>query len=84
MAPIDSNMNIETKLNVGDKVWAMVSNAPLEHTIERIEIVCLKGGPYIKYIARIGQSTGVRSEFYEEQLCKGWFLTKKELVNSLF
>lgn len=77
-------MNIETKLNIGDKVWAMDSNAPLEHTIERIEIVCSSGNPYIQYTARRGQSAGARAEFHEEQLYKGWFLSKQELVNSLF
>lgn len=76
-------MNIETKLNIGDKVWAMESNAPLEHTIERINITCSEGSPLVKYIARKGQSAGVRAEFYEEQLYKGWFLTKQELVRSL-
>lgn len=78
-------MKIETKFSIGDKVWFMSDNKPLEVEISRIK-VCqfLVQGLYkteITYMVKFIHSTGCESiRGYSEHL---FFRTKKELVQSL-
>lgn len=53
-------MEINTKYNIGDLLWLMVSNTPKEIRIEEIHIeVRQKQIPMVKYKCRCGVNTGL-------------------------
>jgi hypothetical protein len=76
-------MIVRTKLNIGDRVWVMDSNKPLECTVERIETICFGSLISVKYTARRGESAGARAEFHEEEYGKRYFASRKRLIRSL-
>lgn len=76
-------MRIETLLNIGDKVWGMHNDKPLEHTIEIIDITVYTFLPHTKYTARRGESAGARANFFEDEMGRRYFKTKEELIKSL-
>jgi hypothetical protein len=66
-------MTIETKYNVGDKVWSMKDNKPQTNTIDRIRAYA-SDDVYIEY-----EVIGSSKEHAEHEL----FPSKQDLLNSL-
>ena len=66
-------MQINTKYNIGDKVWVMSDNKPTELLIDSIEIFIHSIGYSIWYVDK-------ENEGYEELQV---FPTKEELLKSL-
>lgn len=69
-------MTIETKYNIGDKVWQMRDNEPTQFTIDRMRVLAtnLSDAIYIYY-----EVVGSSKEYYESEL----FPTKQALLDSL-
>lgn len=83
-------MEIITKYDVGQKLWAMYQNKVQEFTIESVEVsVSLNYremkpyNPIEKYKLRIGESAGSRLEAYDCDLERDYFGSKEDLLKSL-
>lgn len=70
-------MDVKTKFNIGDWVWAMIDNLPRQHPIERINIV-VTGETHIIYT--LGLCVTHDRQRYERDL----YSTKEELMNAIF
>lgn len=70
-------MTIETKYNIGDKVWAMVAGEPRKFRIGRIDTVNIGSHFSIEYYLQTEENNAcVRKEY-------ALFPTKEELLKSL-
>ena len=76
-------MKIETKLNIGDKVWKMEDRKPLRIEIYSIAITALTEHPDIDYFAQEKPPRWTYIKFNEFEFEDTVFRTKKELINSL-
>lgn len=87
-------MTIETKYNIGDKVWVMDSNKPCENTIHHISVevdtqvnldpkakspVLTPARPDFRY--KLNRSPGEARDFFFSEA--NIFNTREELLNSL-
>ena len=72
-------MTIETKYNVGDKVWLITHNTICDLTITSIMVTSCRSFNSIKYGFGPTEKTGM-FDFVEENLV---FPTKEELLASL-
>ena len=70
-------MTIETKYNIGDEVWVMYNNKPMEVLIKRISCYCGRWGHLLK--EDIMYLVDNDCCFNEDEL----FPTKEELLKSL-
>ena len=66
-------MRLETKYNVGDKIWAMCNNRPNMYEILRITVTCDSIDKNISYRTNDGK-------YFSEE---GIFSSKEELLKSL-
>jgi len=71
-------MKIETKYNLGHKVWLIFDSKIRECSIDEIIIYVTVAGKKTKYMARANMMDTLQL-FYENDL----FASKKELINSL-
>lgn len=71
-------MTIETKYDIGDKVWIMLFDEPEIATIESIKFFTTSNRQYIDYYVVPNDCSG--GCFFEE--CS-LFTTKEELIKSL-
>lgn len=71
-------MTIETKYNIGDKVWLMFNDSVSNEKIEKISITVEKRN--LDIYKTIYYKLVNYSQWYEEQK---FFSTKKDLIDSL-
>ena len=78
-------MNCKTKYNIGDLIWFMYNNRPLEVEVSRIKIECVKDQlglhTRVDYMVRFIHSTKCESGDYVME--ERFFKTKQELLESL-
>lgn len=70
-------MDVKTKFNIGDWVWAMVDNLPRPHPIERIDIA-VSGETTIIY------TLGLCAAHDRQRSERNLYSTKEELMNAIF
>lgn len=71
-------MEVKTKFNIGDWVWAMVDNLPRQHPIERIDIA-VSGETHIIY------TLGLCASAHDRQRSeRDLYSTKEELMKAIF
>ena len=75
-------MQIETKLNIDNKVWIMLENKPIEHEIGSIKSNTTDTGTIIEYYARTSKYQPYTA-FNEDKIGITVFMSKQELLNSL-
>lgn len=72
-------MKIETKYNIGDKVWLIAKNEIVQLEIQSVSPYYCRSFQYIKYGFGRSNYTNLFDLFEEEKL----FPTKEELLKSL-
>ena len=70
-------MTIETKYNIGDKVWFMNEGEPTSEKIVRIDVEQYEQKQFVEYTVILCDV--ILTSFYEEEI----FPTKEELLKSL-
>jgi hypothetical protein len=76
-------MIIETKRNIGERLYRVQGGKISFFDIERIETrTSDSGNTLVKYTLRVDLSSGYREEMYEEELCN-YYNTPEEAVNAV-
>ena len=70
-------MTIETKYNIGDKVWGKKWNTPCRLTIKGVIVKAFKLCEYIEYV--VVEEDNIPMHYIEQNL----YPTKEELLKSL-
>lgn len=86
----DKKMKHITKLNPGDKLYALKDNCIQSFTVEEINIMIMQSHCHIgniyteeKYKLQIGESAGVRAIIYKDEIGNKYFKTINQLITSL-